>query len=55
MNIALRKKELLETYYYRHATKEFDPEKKISEEDFQFILEAGRLSPSSGEIGRAHV
>lgn len=48
MNIALRKKELLETYYYRHATKEFDPEKKISEEDFQFILEAGRLSPSSG-------
>ena len=43
-----KKAELLETYYFRHAAKEFDPNKKISEEDFQFILETGRLSPSSG-------
>lgn len=42
-----RKKELLDTYFYRHATKKFDPNKKISEEDFNFILESGRLSPSS--------
>jgi len=27
---------------------DFDPTRKISEEDFNFILEAGRLSPSSG-------
>ena len=48
MNISARKTEMLETFNYRHATKEFDPDKKVSEEDFQFILEAGRLSPSSG-------
>lgn len=48
MNTSARKTEMLETFNYRHATKEFDPERKISKEDFQFILEAGRLSPSSG-------
>jgi nitroreductase len=42
-----KKEEILEAYQYRHATKEFDPEKKISKEDFSFILETGRLSPSS--------
>lgn len=31
----------------RYACKEFDITKKISNEDFDFILEAGRLSPSS--------
>jgi len=41
------KKEILEALQFRHATKEFDPTKKISDSDFQFILEAGRLSPSS--------
>ncbi|MCC5465412.1 NAD(P)H-dependent oxidoreductase [Pelosinus baikalensis] len=41
------KKQILEAYNYRHACKEFDPSKKISEEDFNFILETGRLSPSS--------
>lgn len=33
--------------YFRHACKIFDVNKKISTEDFEFILEAGRLSPSS--------
>ncbi|MGP7818572.1 NAD(P)H-dependent oxidoreductase [Niallia sp. 01092] len=42
-----KKEEVLQAYEYRHATKEFDPEKKISKEDFDFILETGRLSPSS--------
>jgi nitroreductase len=42
-----KKKEILEAFQFRHATKEFDPTKKISDSDFQFILEAGRLSPSS--------
>jgi nitroreductase len=43
----LTKQQILEAFQFRHATKEFDPDKKISDEDFQFILEAGRLSPSS--------
>ncbi|WP_198029683.1 NAD(P)H-dependent oxidoreductase [Bacillus sp. J33] len=37
----------MSAYHFRHATKEFDPNKKIPEEDFRFILETGRLSPSS--------
>ncbi|MDP5276552.1 NAD(P)H-dependent oxidoreductase [Chengkuizengella axinellae] len=41
------KKDILSAYEYRHASKEFDPNKKISEDDFNFILETGRLSPSS--------
>ncbi|SDN52097.1 Nitroreductase [Fictibacillus solisalsi] len=42
-----KKKKIIEAFQFRHATKAFDPTKKISEEDFQFILETGRLSPSS--------
>jgi nitroreductase len=38
---------IIEAFNFRHACKEFDPEKKISEKDFAFILETGRLSPSS--------
>ncbi|WP_457607298.1 NAD(P)H-dependent oxidoreductase [Nitratifractor sp.] len=33
--------------YFRHACKRFDTERKIPEEDMRFILEAGRLAPSS--------
>lgn len=36
-----------ESLDFRHACKEFDPSKKISDEDMHFILEAGRKSPSS--------
>lgn len=43
----VRKEEILKAYRFREATKEFQTEKKISEEDFEFILETGRLSPSS--------
>lgn len=32
---------------FRHACKAFDESKKISDEDINFILEAGRKSPSS--------
>ncbi len=42
-----KKKDLLDAYSFRYACKEFDPSKKISEDDFNFILETGRLSPSS--------
>ena len=41
-----RKEEILKAYQFREATKEFRPDKKISDEDFEFILETGRLSPS---------
>lgn len=41
------KQQILAAFNFRHAVKEYDASKKISEEDFQFILETGRLSPSS--------
>ncbi|MFC0470425.1 NAD(P)H-dependent oxidoreductase [Halalkalibacter kiskunsagensis] len=46
-NNVSKNKEILDAFTFRHATKEFDPTKKISKEDFDLILEAGRLSPSS--------
>jgi nitroreductase len=39
--------EILDAFNFRHACKQFDIEKKISDEDFNLILETGRLSPSS--------
>lgn len=41
------KKVLLEAMKYRYATKKFDPAKKISDENFETLLEAARLSPTS--------
>jgi nitroreductase len=41
------KNEILDAFQFRHACKQFDPAKTISDEDFNIILEAGRLSPSS--------
>ena len=41
------KDNILKAYNYRFACKTYDAEKKISSEDFDFILETGRLSPSS--------
>lgn len=38
---------ILNAMNFRHATKVYDENQKISDEDFRFILEAGRLSPSS--------
>ncbi|RBP84999.1 hypothetical protein DFO70_1474 [Cytobacillus firmus] len=45
--MTITKEEILKAFHFRHATKEFDPSKTISDEDFKFILETGRLSPSS--------
>ncbi|WP_430535123.1 NAD(P)H-dependent oxidoreductase [Listeria rocourtiae] len=42
-----KKQEILDAFHYRFACKEFDTAKKIKAEDFQFILETARLSPSS--------
>ena len=37
----------LEAMSFRHATKEFDATRVISDDDFDSILEIGRMSPSS--------
>ncbi|WHX98189.1 nitroreductase family protein [Neobacillus sp. DY30] len=42
-----RKQEIIDAFHFRYATKRFNAAKKIKEEDFHFILETGRLSPSS--------
>ncbi len=41
------KKQFIEMMNFRHACKVFDENKKISNDDFQYILECARLSPSS--------
>lgn len=39
--------QFLNAMSFRHATKVYDENRKISAEDFNYILEVGRLSPSS--------
>ena len=41
----LRREDLLQVLKYRYATKAWDKDKKISDEDMQTILEAARLAP----------
>lgn len=41
------KQQILNAFNFRYATKKFNPTKKISNQDFSFILETARLSPSS--------
>ena len=43
----LTKEQFLSAYQNRKSCRYYDPERKISAEDFEFILELGRLSPSS--------
>jgi nitroreductase len=43
----IRKELFLEIMNYRHACKLFDTTKQVNEDDLNFILECGRLSPSS--------
>ena len=38
---------IIEAFHFRYACKKFDASKKFSHKNFQTILEAGRLSPSS--------
>jgi len=38
---------ILEAFHFRHATKAFDPQRKIADADFETILESARLSPTS--------
>lgn len=41
------KQQVLEAFHFRAATRAYDPNKKISDEDFYYLLELARLSPSS--------
>lgn len=41
------KEQVVTAFNFRHACKEFDPARKIPDENFKIILEAARLSPSS--------
>ena len=41
------KQQVLEAYGFRHACKLFNTDKKIDEADMDYILETGRLSPTS--------
>ncbi|KOY52647.1 NAD(P)H-dependent oxidoreductase [Polaribacter dokdonensis] len=43
----ISKEEILNAFNYRHATKEFDATKSVSDEDIEFILKTANLSPSS--------
>lgn len=45
--ITVSKEQVISAFQYRHAAQAFDSTKKISEDDFNYILETGRLSPSS--------
>jgi len=45
--MSLTKHAIIEAFLFRHACKVFDAGKHISEDDFNFILETARLSPSS--------
>lgn len=39
--------QILAAFNFRHATKVFDPSRKLSDAEIETILEAGRLSPTS--------
>jgi len=42
-----KNQEILDVFRFRHACKKFDASRSVSKEDFNTILEAARLSPSS--------
>ena len=43
----ISKEEIINAFNYRHATKEFDANKKLSKEEITFIIKTANLSPSS--------
>ena len=43
----ISKQQVLDAFHFRSACRYYDPNKKISREDMDYILELGRLSPSS--------
>lgn len=47
MKKIIKNADVLKAMNWRYATKTFDPKKKVSDDDFKTIIEAGRLAPSS--------
>lgn len=45
--MSISRKDIIEAHLFRHACKEFDSTRRISDDDFDCILETGRLSPCS--------
>ena len=43
----INKQQVLDAFNYRSACRYYDPNKKISQQDMEYILELARLSPSS--------
>ncbi len=43
----ISKKDIINAFQFRHACKEFDSKKSLSDEDINFILQTANLSPSS--------
>ncbi|ARV08412.1 NAD(P)H-dependent oxidoreductase [Winogradskyella sp. PC-19] len=43
----ITKEDVLNAFQYRHATKEFDATRKLTDDDINFILKTANLSPSS--------
>jgi nitroreductase len=43
----ISREDIIEAFNFRHATKEFDATKKLTEDDINFILKTANLSPSS--------
>lgn len=43
----ISKQQILEAFNFRAACRHYDPVRKISTDDMNYILELGRLSPSS--------
>ena len=50
INNTITSQQLLERLNWRYATKQFDPNRKISAQDWAVLEEALRLSPSSGGL-----
>ena len=47
MTTFFTREQILPAYQYRKSCRHYDPSRKISAEDFNYILELARLSPSS--------
>ena len=47
LNMNNMNKTILDAFHFRHACQKYDPSKSVSKEDFDTILEAAHLSPSS--------
>ena len=50
MNTAIKSETLINQLNWRYATKQFDPNRKISASDWTTLEEALRLTPSSGGL-----